>query len=145
MLQAHDPVKVRASKTLRPGDHVRVWRGCYWHHAIYVGNGWFIEFGGGLSGGHVEYVSWGTFARGSRVERVEHERRYSPDQVVERAQSCLGMSGFSLLTNNCEHFANWCVAGRAESHQVQFAGGALALFALYLLANHSPNGRTLAA
>ncbi len=145
MFQAHNPVKVRARKSFHPGDHVRVWRGCYWHHAIFVGNGLLIEFGGGLFGGPVEYVSWGTFARGNPVERVQHASRYPPDQIVERAQSRLGMSGFALFANNCEHFANWCATGTAESGQAQFAVGALALLTVCLAANHPRVSRLFVA
>jgi len=33
----------------------------------------------------------------------------------------LGQSGYDLFTNNCEHFATWCVAGEHSSAQVEAA------------------------
>jgi lecithin:retinol acyltransferase len=29
-----------------PGDHLRVWRGLYYHHGIYVGDDQVVQFGG---------------------------------------------------------------------------------------------------
>jgi len=31
----------------------------------------------------------------------------------------LGATGYHLISNNCEHLASWCVAGNAESRQVE--------------------------
>lgn len=28
---------------------------------------------------------------------------------------------YDILTNNCEHFATWCITGKAKSHQVSKA------------------------
>ena len=44
---------------------------------------------------------------------------YSPEETVKRAYSELGKKGYSLLVNNCEHFAVWCKTGRRESYQVK--------------------------
>ena len=98
----------------QPGDHVRVWRGLYWHHAIYVGNGAVIEFGSGIFGGVVSYTQWKDFAKSERVCFV---RRIGMT-AVDRAQGLLGRGGFDLLTANCEHFATWCSTGRWESTQI---------------------------
>lgn len=43
---------------------------------------------------------------------------YSPEETVNRAKSRLGENKYSLLFNNCEHFAIWCKTGISESHQV---------------------------
>jgi hypothetical protein len=44
----------------------------------------------------------------------------------------LGMTGYHLITNNCEHLASWCVTGTAESRQVErvSASGGMATVAL---------------
>lgn len=104
------------ARVAQPGDHFRVSRGLYWHHAIYVGNGRLIEFGSGNLGGVVAHVDWQTFSRGSRVELVAS----GGVPAAERAQAKLGMDGFNLILRNCEHFANWCVRGRWASGQVRF-------------------------
>ena len=47
---------------------------------------------------------------------------------MRRAESRLDETDYSVLLNNCEHFARWCHTGRHESRQVrtalQLAGGA---------------------
>ena len=44
---------------------------------------------------------------------------YSPEQIVIYARACLGDTGYNLIFNNCEHFANVCTLGRFRSHQVE--------------------------
>ena len=103
---------------LIPGDHVRVWRGFYWHHAVVVGEDRVIEFGGGAGGGPVRSTPIGAFARGGRIELVV---RGGPN-AVWRAESQVGRSDFDLLLRNCEHFATWCSSGRWASGQVALIG-----------------------
>lgn len=43
---------------------------------------------------------------------------YTPDETVARARSRLGETSYSILTNNCEHFAFWCKTGVSESMQI---------------------------
>lgn len=43
---------------------------------------------------------------------------YSAEETVERAESRLGETAYSLAFNNCEHFAIWCKTGLHESKQV---------------------------
>jgi Lecithin retinol acyltransferase len=38
--------------------------------------------------------------------------------VVHRARSRVGEDGYRLLTNNCEHFCEWCLSGQHRSYQV---------------------------
>jgi hypothetical protein len=49
-------------------------------------------------------------------------KRYHPDDVIKRAYSKLGGTGYSLVKNNCEHFASWCKTGTACSIQVKALG-----------------------
>lgn len=48
---------------------------------------------------------------------VEHAQ-----QVLERARSKVGEREYSLVSNNCEHFASWCFEGSASSKQVWTMG-----------------------
>lgn len=48
-------------------------------------------------------------------------KMYSPKETVERARSRLGEENYSLLSNNCEHFAIWCKTGVSRSYQVRRA------------------------
>ncbi|MBP3339307.1 MAG: lecithin retinol acyltransferase family protein [Lachnospiraceae bacterium] len=43
---------------------------------------------------------------------------YSPEETVKRALSRIGEDKYSLLLNNCEHFAIWCKTGDSKSFQV---------------------------
>lgn len=43
---------------------------------------------------------------------------FTPQETIARARSKLGEQGYSLLLNNCEHFAFWCKTGVAQSSQV---------------------------
>lgn len=43
-----------------------------------------------------------------------------PDEVIKRARSRIGERKYSVLTNNCEHFAVWCKTGLQESEQAAF-------------------------
>ncbi len=53
------------------------------------------------------------------------EYKYSRDEVVERAYSMLGttFNGYSITSNNCEHFAVWCVNGTKECNQALILRG----------------------
>ena len=39
-------------------------------------------------------------------------------EAAQRAESKIGHRAYSLLWNNCEHFASWCGTGTAGSQQV---------------------------
>jgi hypothetical protein len=105
------------------GAHLTTLRRGYTHHGVYVGGGRVVHYSG-LSGlwqcGPVEDVSLYRFAADRSVTIVDHNRSpYSPQEIVRRARSRVGESDYRLLTNNCEHFCNWCVCGISRSTQVE--------------------------
>jgi len=54
------------------------------------------------------------------VQVVDQGRSlYSPEEIVRRARSRIGEDDYRLLTNNCEHFCNWCLHGVSRSAQVE--------------------------
>jgi hypothetical protein len=104
------------------GAHLTTCRRGYTHHGIYVGQGRVVHYSG-FSGfwqcGPVEEVSLPRFALAHAVRVVEHERSpYSSREIVRRARSRIGENDYRLLTNNCEHFCNWCLCGVSRSAQV---------------------------
>jgi Lecithin retinol acyltransferase len=105
------------------GAHLKTLRRGYTHHGIYVGDGRVVHYAG-LSGfwhcGPVEEVPLSRFAVGRPVQVVDLDRSsYSPQEIVRRARSRIGESDYRLLTNNCEHFCNWCVWGVSRSAQAE--------------------------
>jgi hypothetical protein len=106
------------------GSHLTTVRRGYCHHGVYVGKGRVVHYSGFSGGfwqcGLVEEVSLSRFSIGHPVGIVEHVKSaYSPEEVVRRARSRLGENDYRVLTNNCEHFCNWCLNGVSHSAQVQ--------------------------
>ena len=63
-------------------------------------------------------------AEGNGVERIvwpEELRRYSAEEVVERAEKRKGEKWYDLAKNNCETFVMWCLCDLQISFQVTTA------------------------
>lgn len=58
------------------------------------------------------------YGSGIRLKSSKDFKLYSPEETVARALSRLGEDKYSLVLNNCEHFAIWCKTGVSESLQV---------------------------
>jgi Lecithin retinol acyltransferase len=104
------------------GAHIVTPRRWYTHHGIYVGAGRVIQYGGlsrGLRRGTVEEVPLSQFAQGRPVwVRLTGSHWIDPHEVARRARMRLGEDRYSVFTNNCEHFCEWCVRGEHRSYQV---------------------------
>jgi hypothetical protein len=112
-----------ASNELPPsGVHVISRRRGYLHHGIYVGDGKVVHYGGlawGLRRGPLEETSFSRFSLGQPVWiRRGHATCFAREEVVRRARSRLGEDRYRVLTNNCEHFCEWCLRGEPRSYQV---------------------------
>jgi hypothetical protein len=105
------------------GSHVVTPRRGYLHHGIYVGDGKVVHYAGlssGLHRGPVEEVVLAHFARGRPVWiQSDVASTFDPQETVRRARSRVGENRYRLLTNNCEHFCEWCLNGTPRSHQVE--------------------------
>jgi hypothetical protein len=104
------------------GSHIMTPRRTYTHHGIYVGHRHVVQYGGllrGLRQGPVEEVSPSQFAQGRSIWiRTSDSTWLDPDEVVRRARQRLGENRYHVLTNNCEHFCEWCVRDEHRSYQV---------------------------
>jgi hypothetical protein len=104
------------------GAHIVTPRRGYTHHGIHVGGGRVVQYGGlswGLRRGPVEEVPLAQFAQGRPVwVRSVGSHWFDQHEVVRRARLRLGEDRYSVLTNNCEHFCEWCVRGEHRSYQV---------------------------
>lgn len=104
------------------GDHVFVKRWGYTHHGVEVDGGDVIHFTGtpgNKRGAVIRRTSMREFTgpRG-KLRYRRYGQQLSADVAVARAESKLGESGYRLFSNNCEHFATWCVHDRSASAQV---------------------------
>mmetsp|Transcript_57604 Transcript_57604/g.136966 ORF Transcript_57604/g.136966 Transcript_57604/m.136966 type:complete len:418 (-) Transcript_57604:160-1413(-) len=54
------------------------------------------------------------------------ESRQKAEEALERARSRIGEEEYNIVTNNCEHFATWCLGGSGRSMQVWSHGANLA-------------------
>ena len=101
------------------GDHLVCSEGAYQHHAIDLGDGNVIQYGGAdFSSLTVEIVPWEQMSRCGEILVLPVLPKFSPDQIVQRALSRLGEDNYCLFNNNCEHFVNWCRLGVVTSRQV---------------------------
>ena len=119
----------------RRGDHIRVLRSFgYYHHGVFISNEEVIHF---TSTSDDSIFDWSKasimktdlqqFLRGGELEIVKHDaNKLLPfDDIVEYARDCVGDTGYNLLFENCEHFANECVIGEHRSKQADgFIGAA---------------------
>jgi hypothetical protein len=103
--------------------HIVTSRTGYTHHGIYMGDGKVVHYSGlsrGWKFGPVEEISLREFSRGRPVRvRSPADSRFDPTDVVARARSRIGEGCYSILSNNCEHFCEWCVCGESRSPQVE--------------------------
>jgi hypothetical protein len=121
----------RVVRALAPGEMpergahlVTPWLG-FAHHGLYAGDGRVVHYGAlmyDVIRRPVEEVSFEQFAEGRPVFVVQHgEHCFHPEEVIRRARSRLGEDRYRLLTNNCEHFVEWCLHDVARSFQAETA------------------------
>jgi hypothetical protein len=109
------------------GAHIYVGRDVYSHHGIDCGDWTVIDFGGqgaGKAGAIIRRVTLAEFAQEAPIRTRPYGSCYPPEVIVARATSMIGRSGYDLFSNNCEHFATWCVTGEHNSAQVEAAWSA---------------------
>ncbi len=104
------------------GSHIKVkrWKGCYSHHGISDGNGNVIHFRWNpeKKTGVVTINEISVFSNGNSVTVLP---TCKPLSALSRAYSKIGETGYNLMTNNCEHFAEWCKTGNRKSIQTRKA------------------------
>lgn len=112
------------------GEHIRVNRGIYNHHGIYVSHDEVIHFTGqnndnilDWSKNEVITTNLDVFLKDGTLEvkkYTEEELKdlYPVDHIVQYARCCIGDNGYNLIFNNCEHFSNVCTLGRFRSIQI---------------------------
>lgn len=126
--------------TIQPGDELRVDRSLYHHHALYVGDGVVVQFGGRIKDkphASIHYASVTEFAKGGQVKVVPHDD-LDRATAVRRAHWLVENpppTTYNVFGYNCEHVARWCATGKIECRQAKeaftansFIGGGLFVF-----------------
>jgi Lecithin retinol acyltransferase len=107
---------------LPPGTHLTSPRWGYLHHGIYAGGGRVIHYAGfnrPFRRGQVEEVPLERFTCGRALQvKPCAAPKFSGAAAVERARARLGENRYRFWSNNCEHFAEWCISGTSRSPQV---------------------------
>jgi hypothetical protein len=105
------------------GSHVITPRCGFLHHGIYVGNGRVVHYAGsthGLLSGPIEEISLYQFTGGRPIwANRDAPAHFCCDEVVRRARSRVGEDQYRLMSNNCEHFCEWCLRAEHRSYQVE--------------------------
>lgn len=107
------------------GAHLVSNRTGYTHHGIYAGDDKVIHYAGladDLSSGVVEETTLEAFSNGNGFSvKPNAHPRFTEQAVIDRARSRLGEDEYNVLSNNCEHFCEWCINGEHHSEQVEQA------------------------
>jgi hypothetical protein len=105
------------------GSHLLTPRRGFTHHGIYVGRGNVVHYNSAvrhLRRFPVQEVSLTSFAHGRAIwVRARSEPRFDSIEVTRRARSRLGEDRYRILSNNCEHFCEWCLRDEHRSYQVE--------------------------
>ena len=149
LMKLHRSKSVPLSEAdLLPGDHVYVKRTSrhYKHHGIYIGHGQVIHVSGSIRekrDPEVRESDLSTFLNGGILRRRNYKKRLPAFETIRIAKKQLHYKHFSIVRNNCEHFATYCVTGKKKSRQVRkilyglsTATAGIALFALTRIFSH---------
>jgi len=109
---------------LLPGDHISVKRKSrfYTHHGIYIGDRKVIHTTGSLRekvDPEVRETDLSRFLKGGILKRPVYEKRLPASETIRIAKEQLSNKNFSMIWNNCEHFATYCATGKKKSRQTK--------------------------
>jgi hypothetical protein len=122
-------------KELIAGDHIYVKRKnhLYSHHGIYAGSGMVFHFKGAVREKRDPTViisDMAAFLKNGKLKRRSYKRRLPHAETLQLAREHLAQKDYSLVFNNCEHFATYCATGKKKSPQVHKILGSMATLAL---------------
>ena len=120
---------------LSSGDHIYVNRRgfLYSHHGIYAGKGRVVHYKGAVREKQDPAViisDIDTFLNKGKLRLRSYKKRLPHLETLQFAKEHLDKKAYSLVFNNCEHFATYCVTGKKKSRQVRRIIGGLATFTL---------------
>ena len=109
---------------LQAGDHIRVKRKrrFYTHHGIYMGDGEVVHVSGSIrekTDPVVMKTHLQRFLKGGTLKRREYKERLPAAETIRIAERHISDKSYSMIWNNCEHFATYCAIGKKKSRQVK--------------------------
>ena len=117
-------------KQAQAGDMVRVKLGSIYHYGVFASEDEIIQFGlapsmrSMLKDSEIEVCTSdvdtflaGGFLEVAVFERGEKKKNRPADEALDYARSRIGERGYSILYNNCEHFAYECITGSTYCSQ----------------------------
>ena len=143
-------IRAFTEKDLNPGDHIYVKRNglFYSHHGIYAGDGKVIHYKGTEKEKKdpvIRETDMDEFLNGGRLKKRYYKNRLPHPETLRLATEHLSNKGYSLVFNNCEHFATFCATGKKKSRQVEKVVGSIAgiAFAVTAAFIRRKNGKNL--
>ncbi len=97
------------------GDIIRVGRIGFYHYGIDCGDDKVIHYNGepyDKRNACISEVSVEVFCKGGVHEVVNIPTESTVEDILGRAQDCIGDTKYNLFFNNCEHFAKYCRLGK---------------------------------
>ncbi len=125
LMKSHRSRSVLLSEAdLLPGDHIYVKRSSrlYKHHGIYIGHGKVIHVSGSIREKmhpEVRGTDLSSFLKGGTLRRRVYKKRLPASKAIRIAKKQLRNGSYSMIWNNCEHFATYSVTGKKKSRQVK--------------------------
>ena len=98
----------------------------YQHYGVYIGNNKVVHFASpegqeiSFENAIIHETTLENFLKGRELQIDNNvEKMFDDEEIVIGSRSRINEMGYNLFTNNCEHFARWCVTGENQSYQIQ--------------------------
>jgi hypothetical protein len=92
----------------------------YEHYGVFIGNGNVIEYSsktGKIQDAQVTLNPMSKSFSKYYIYKLK-DNKYTPEEIVARANSRVGEKKYDLIGNNCENFAVWCQTNVSKSYQI---------------------------
>lgn len=131
-------VNLNIPDSLCPGEAIAVSEGPYSHWAIVSdrqSNGLPMLISLSKRTKSVVEETWKQVVGGKRWDSKGYLGEYSAEEVISKARSKIGDAGYSLFSNNCQHFVHWAHGVERTSPELRetlgmgVAGAAFGYFA----------------
>lgn len=136
-------IGAEAEAIAKPGDFIVSTFSTYQHWSIVsdklCSEGKLMLISATKRTGTVKEEPWDRVVNGQPTKVVADTPILSPENILQRARSQIGVWKYSVTSKNCEHFVNWAGNEKISSKQVFYTiTGATTLAAIYALVEKNP-------